>query len=399
MKKKLKKFFKELETELHGHILPYWSSQMVDKENKGFYGRIDGNNRVHSTASKGSVLNARILWTFSAAFNATHEEDYLNMANKAYDYCVKNFINREKGGVYWLLDFKGNPVDKKNQIYALAFMIYGLSEYYRATGISQAAEESVNLFNLIERYSYDPSKNGYFEAFDENWKLLDDLRLSDKDANEKKTMNTHLHILEAYANLYRTWDDPRLLNQLKNLIQVFFDKIIDPETCHFKLFFDEKWNCSNKTISFGHDIEGSWLIQEAAKVTRDENLIHKTKDIAVKIVDRVMATGFDVDGGLFYEADEKGISDTDKHWWPQAEALVGLVNAWEITNDTKYLEHSMVVWDFIKRKIIDKKGEWYFRISKDGKPYKEEDKAGFWKCPYHNSRACLEIIRRLSKYK
>jgi len=400
MKKKIKIFLKELETELHGNILPYWSGQMVDNENKGFYGRIDGNNTVHASAAKGSVLNARILWTFSAAFNATHEEDYLNMANKAYDYCTKYFINREKGGVYWLIDYKGNPIEKKNQIYALAFMIYGLSEYYRATGISQAAEESVDLFHFIEQYSFDQSNNGYFEAFDENWVLLEDLRLSDKDANEKKTMNTHLHILEAYTNLYKTWDDPQLLKQLKNLIQVFFDRIIDPETYHFKLFFDENWNCMNTTISFGHEIEGSWLIQEASIASGDQNLIGKSKDIAVKMVDRVMAKGFDEDGGMFYGADENGVYDTDKHWWPQAEALVGLVNVWEITNDKKYLEHSLLLWEFIKRKIIDKKkGEWYFRISKDGKSYDEEDKAGFWKCPYHNSRACLEIIKRLSAYK
>lgn len=397
MNRKMKSFLKELSNELNDHILPFWINRMVDHENKGFYGRIDGRNQVDHQARKGSVLNARLMWTFSAAFNATHEEDYLNMANKAFDYCIKNFINRNKGGVYWLVDHTGEPIEGKNQIYALAFMIYGMSEYYRATGISQAEEESIELFRLIEKYSFDPVQNGYFEAFDENWVLLEDLRLSDKDANEKKTMNTHLHILEAYTNLYRTWDDPYLLNQLKNLIGLFFDKFIDPGSFHFKLFFDEKWNNKDSTISFGHDIEGSWMLQEAALVTGDEQLILRSKENAVKMVDRLLEEGFDEDGGLYYEADSGKILDTDKHWWPQAEALVGLVNAWENTGDPKYLDQTFRVWDFIKNHIIDKKkGEWFFKVSKEGKPYPLEDKAGFWKCPYHNSRACLELIHRLS---
>ena len=397
MKRKITKFLNELNSELHDRILPFWINRMDDKENKGFYGRIDGNNQVQANAPKGSVLNARILWTFSAAFNATHEEDYLNTANKAYDYCIRNFINRENGGIYWLLDSRGKPLEKKNQIYALAFMIYGFSEYYRATGISQAAEESVDLFHLIEKYSYDASRNGYFEAFDENWILQEDLRLSDKDANEKKTLNTHLHIMEAYTNLYRTWDDPLLLKKLKNLIQLFFDRFLDPGSYHFRLFFDENWNSRVNTISFGHDIEGSWLLQEAAIVTGDKDLITRSKEVAVKMVDRVMEEGFDDDGALFYEAGKKGITDTDKHWWPQAEAMVGLVNAWEITKEQLYIDQTLRVWDFIKNRIVDKKnGEWFARVSREGNPYPGEEKAGFWKCPYHNSRACLELFHRLS---
>lgn len=397
MRREIKNLVKSLDNELNSHILPYWINRMVDRQNKGFYGRIDGHDQVDPGAGKGSVLNARLLWTFSAAFNATHEEDYLNMANRAYDYCLRNFINRDQGGVYWLLDYAGKPVDKKNQIYALAFMMYGLSEYYRATGISDAEENSIKLFRLIEKYSFDPDQNGYFEAFDENWKLMEDLRLSDKDANEKKTMNTHLHILEAYTNLYRTWDDSHLLEQIKNLIRLFFDRIIDPETFHFRLFFDENWISRDSTISFGHDIEGSWLIQEAAQVTGDEELITRSRENAVRMVDQVMHEGFDEDGGLFYEAAGKDILDTDKHWWPQAEALVGLVNAWQNTANPIYLEQTFRVWNYIKNHMIDKKnGEWFFKLSKEGKPYRQEDKAGFWKCPYHNSRACLELIHRLS---
>ena len=396
MDPKIKLFSKELDDELRNAILPYWMKRMVDHENGGFYGQIDGNDQLHVSAPKGSVLNARILWTFSAAYNQFSEKEYLEMAHRAYKYCISYFINYRNEGVYWMLDHQGNPLETKNQIYALGFMIYGLSEYYKATQKEEALDHARMLFNSIENYSFDPVQNGYFEAFDQDWEMLDDLRLSEKDANEKKTMNTHLHILEAYTNLYRIWKDDTLKSQLKNLIEVFIRKIIDQETWHFLLFFSSEWKPRDKEISFGHDIEGSWLIQEAAEVLGDKALIDKSRAIAIRMVDAVCYQGFDTDGGLFNELDPDGTLDTDKHWWPQAEAIVGLVNAYQVSKDPKYLDRSTHTWQFVKDKIIDEvHGEWYFRVDKSGKPFMEEDKAGFWKCPYHNSRACLEILNRL----
>lgn len=397
IKKKIFRLIRDLDKELHQHILPYWTDRMADPETRGFHGRIDGHNKLHEDADRGSVLNARILWTYSAAFNASHEEEYLKMANLAYDYCMKYFVRGDQKGVYWLVDRNGKPVDTKNQIYALAFMIYALAEYYQATGFYHAVEAAVNLYRAIEEHSYDPDHGGYFEAFDENWNLLEDLRLSDKDANEKKTMNTHLHILEAYTNLYREWDDPGLLERLRALVRVFMDRIVDPETHHFRLFFDEKWACKGRLISFGHDIEGSWLLYEAALVSNDPDLIRQTGELVPRIVDAVLEKGLDPEyGGIYYESDPDAGIDTDKHWWPQVEAMVGLVNAWQLTGKKTYLDHAYEIWQFTRQYVIDKKhGEWHYRLSRKGKPFHDQDKAGFWKCPYHNSRACLEIIQRL----
>jgi len=398
MENSISTLLEELDTELKGSILPFWMSRMVDKENAGFYGRIDGRDRLYPDADKGGVLNARILWTFSAAYNYYGNKDYLDIAVRAFDYCMNYFINEDCDGVYWLLDYKGKPVDTKNQIYALGFMIYGMSEYFISTNDEKALNMAIRLFHSIEKFSYDPDLEGYYEAFDQNWELLEDMRLSDKDANEKKTMNTHLHILEGYTNLYRIWKDDRLRTQLRKLIEVFYDHIIDHQSFHFKLFFDEKWQERDHEISFGHDIEGSWLIQEACEVLGDTDLIKKSKEIAIRMVNEVIKNGFDEDGGLFYEAyDQYNLKDDDKHWWPHAEAIVGLINVFQITSDKEYLKHAIKVWNFTKDKIIDKEGgEWYFKISRQGDPYFDEDKAGFWKCPYHNSRACLEVIRRLN---
>lgn len=396
MKNEAEQLVEEVDLHLRNEILPYWMTRMIDTKNGGFYGRIDGNDQIHQKAPKGSVLNARILWTFSAAFRQYGENQYKEMAERAYHFCVSRFINNNQNGVYWLIDYQGRPIETKNQIYALAFMIYGLSEYFQATFDQSALAICRLLFESIEEYSFDELKNGYYEAFDQNWMLLEDLRLSEKDANEKKTMNTHLHILEAYTNLYRIWSDPYLEKQLKNLIRIFRDIILDQNTSHFKLFFDENWHGGNDNISFGHDVEGSWLMQEAAEVSGDTLLISETRQLAKKIVEAVIDNGIDQDGGMFYEQLPNGTLDTDKHWWPQAEAMVGFVNAYQITFQKRYLHLAVRSWKFIKEHIIDSKGgEWYFKVNRKGNPYNNEDKAGIWKCPYHNSRACLEILKRL----
>lgn len=378
----------ELEKELMENILPYWSTKMVDNVNGGFYGRRDGFDRLEENADKAIILNTRILWTFSRAIKFS--EEARPIADRAYHYLVEHFVDKEKGGVYWMLDYKGNPVSTKKQIYAQAFAIYALSEYHMATGDAISLELCRELFYLIEKHSFDQEFNGYLEAFDRDWNLLEDLRLSEKDANEKKTMNTHLHVLEAYTNLYRCWKDERLKKQLRNLVLVFRDKILSPQN-HFNLFFDERWNVKSDEISYGHDIEGSWLLFEAVEVLGDIDLLEEITIISLKLVDVTLQEGFANDGGLKNEA-----HDPEKHWWPQAEALVGLINSWQLTNQYSYLASAFRVWDFIRDNLVDREhGEWFWRVDVNGNVVRAEDKAGPWKCPYHNGRAIFELLERL----
>ncbi len=387
--------FSELSNEL-SNILKYWTEKTIDDQNGGFYGRIDGQNQLNKEFAKASVLNARILWTFSSAYRIVKNEKYLEVATRAKEYLINHFIDKDFGGIYWMLDYKGNPIETKKQVYALSFAIYGLSEYYRVLADKDALDQAIKLFEAIEEHSYDKELDGYFEAYSRKWELLGDLRLSEKDANEKKTMNTHLHVMESYANLYRVWPEERLRKQLINLIKIFADKIIDNQTNSFKLFFDENWNCKSDITSYGHDIEGSWLLLEAAEVTGDHELIEKIRKISLKMASEVLKNGLDNDGGLINEKKD-GHIDYDKHWWPQAEAIVGFVNAWQISGNEDFLDNAMAVWNFTKEKIIDhQNGEWYFRVNRAGLPYLEEDKVGPWKCPYHNGRACFEIIERFN---
>jgi mannobiose 2-epimerase len=384
----------EVAEELTGNILPYWITNMVDNEYGGFLGHIDFFGRAKAKANKGGILNARILWTFSASYQTFAKEEYLHMSHRAFQYICENFLDPTHGGTFWELDYLGNPVNTKKQIYALAFTIYAFSEYYKLTGNNFALEAAKGLFQDIELHAFDVRKNGYFEAFTENWNVIEDLRLSEKDQNESKTMNTHLHILEAYTNLYRVWQDDLLRNQLRNLIELFIERFINSRG-HLNLFFDDDWNLKSDLVSFGHDIECSWLLQEAAEVLGDDDLIIKSRSLA-GILAKENTKGLDKDGGLFYDffPSEKRW-DKDKHWWPQAEALVGYFNAYKNTGDEEFLKIAFRCWQFIKKYIVDKKnGEWHWSVNKEGQARESEEKAGFWKCPYHNSRACLEIISR-----
>jgi mannobiose 2-epimerase len=381
--------------ELTEHILPFWMQRMVDMEQGGFYGRMNGKNQIIADAPKGGILNARILWTFSAAFNLLKDPQYRKIADYSADYIFSHFTDILNGGTWWSVKYDGEPLDTKKQVYSQAFFIYAMVEYYIASGKKEALSLAVNLFRLIEQYSFDQQKNGYFEAFDKNWQILDDLRLSEKDANEKKTMNTHLHILEAYTNLFRIWKDPLLKVKLHNLIRLFLDRFIHPQTSHLILFFDEDWVSKHDLTSYGHDIECAWLLHEAALVLDDDDLTKEVEKRCLLIADSV-TEGLQDDGSLVYERNNStGHIDFDRHWWPQSEAVVGWINAWELSADETYLLKACKTFEYIREQLVDPlDGEWYWSIKADGSVNRKDDKAGFWKCPYHNSRMCMEVIRR-----
>jgi cellobiose epimerase len=390
---KLVRLKEELEKELT-NILHYWMHHAVDEQCGGFYGKIDNDNKVDINAPKGVVLNARILWAFSAAYNYSKEKSYLAIADRAFKFLINRFFDAKYNGFYWSIDKDGNIIDDKKQVYGIAFCLYGFSEYYKATSNSKALQHAKDCYTGIEQYSFDKDKGGYLEAFTRNWEPIKDLRLSAKDANEKKTMNTHLHVLEAYANLYRVWNDEKLRNSIRLLLENFIEHIINSNTGHLHLFFDEDWNIKGDIVSYGHDIEAAWLLLEAAEIISDDELVEKLKKLSIKMT-VAAAEGLDIDGGLWYEL-EHGKLVAQKHSWPQAEAMVGFFNAWQLTTDEKYLHYVLNNWQFIQQYILDKEnGEWFWGVNRDHTIMEGQDKAGFWKCPYHNSRACLEIIKRI----
>lgn len=370
----------------------------IDHEHGGFVGEIDDNNQIVPGADKSLVLNTRILWTFSTAYRQLKDEAYLRIAERAYEYLTKHFIDTEHGGLYWMVNALGEPVFSQKVVYGQAFSIYAMSEYYRAAGKQEALDHAIRIYELLEIHSYDQENSGYFESHTRNWQPYSISNLSSNVLNEKKSMNTHLHVLEAYTNLYRVWPSERLRQSQSELIAQTTRHIVDQESGHFKLFFDEQWNSLSGHISYGHDIEGSWLIAEAAEVLGDPELLATAKVTAIRMAQSVLLEGTDPDGGIVNEADASGIIDSNKDWWPQAEAVVGFYNAYELSGDTRYLDAARASWIFTDRFIIDHKdGEWYWSVTRDGVPTTGKGKVNAWKCPYHNSRACFEMLERLER--
>lgn len=389
-------FAASAEKELHDVILSFWLKRGFDNARGGFYGELDPKGVPVPTAEKGAILNARILWTFSAAARIFMREDYAKAADRAYEYFINHFIDREFGGVFWSIDANGQMTDGKKQIYAQAFAMYGLSEYYALTGNKRALDEAMALFHCIEEHGAEPTHSGYWEARARDWKPMADIRLSSRDMNVPKSFNTHLHVLEAYMRLQEVAPNEAVKKALRELVRIHVDHIYNPDNGHLGLFFDVDWKSLSETVSYGHDIEAVWLIQRAAEDVGDAELLKKVRDMNLHVAETTLREGIAPDGGIYYEGFPDGRIDRDRHWWPQVEASLGFLCTWKLSGEKKYYDAAWRVWNYGCSHIRNNEiGEWYFRVDDDGKPYTDIPMASFWKCPYHGGRACMEIVGRL----
>jgi mannobiose 2-epimerase len=407
----IQQFSRAVRNELQNNLVPFWLERSVDSEYGGFIGQMSNNGTIDPRAPKGLILNARILWTFSALYRFNRDPISQNsakwepskdnrcrdMARRAYDYLEAYFWDSRHGGTFWQVDFQGHPLNDKKKIYGQAFYIYALAEYFQAFEADPAIKLARQVYDLIETNSRDKVYRGYIEVCNRNWSVAEDLRLSEKDMDEKNSMNNHLHLLEAYTNLYRIWPDTGLRERLKELIDLFDQQIVDPASGHLNHFFDETWQPKSYNYTFGHDIEASWLLCEAAEVLENLNITSQARRLALRLARITLAEALDDDGGLCYEGKAGKVTDPNRQWWPQAESVVGFLNAYELSSNESFLEAAQKAWIFIENYFIDKtNGEWFWRIDRNGRPDPAEPKVSQWKGPYHSVRACLEIIRRLT---
>ena len=408
----LSAYKKIFHNELHNNILSYWMKYSVEKNGKGFYGAVDLKNKPVLWANKTSVLNARILWTFAAAANLYPGRGYEEFAHKAYRVLTEDFADKKFGGFFMELDPDNAVANDIKHTYAQAFVIYSLSKYYEFNPVKEVMDKVREFFNFLDNKTKDPVHPGYLESHTRDWRIHEVNRMADE--NEPKSMNTHLHILEAYAAVYRIWKNDLVKQRLTEMLELFMHRIIRRDG-HLGIFFAEDFSeteGSKAICSFGHDIEASWLLWEASEILGNESIEASLKPLILKMTDAVLRVGVDKDGGLFLESTRFGSHvRTNKHWWLQAENLVGFMNAFQLTGDPKYWDTVKLTWDFIDKHVIDHRGgEWFTKVNRLGKPflmepgddpspyYRNDWKIDPWKCPYHNGRAMMELVSRIDKY-
>jgi mannobiose 2-epimerase len=387
---------KQFSTELIENILAYWKSKPLDLKNGGFFGAITNDNQIINAVERSAVLCGRLLWTFSTAYTMEKSGDYLMVASWFYDYLSAYFWDTKYEGIYWSLNDDGTPHNDRKHTYAQAFAIYGLCVYYRITQEKRSLLLAKRLFALIDEYTHDAVHGGNIECRARDWSELEDMRLSELDVNSSKSMNTLLHLMEAYTQLVQLWPDPTLQERLQELIRLFLNTIVDSEKAHQKLFFDNEWHSMIGNISYGHDIEASWLILEAAEASKNEELIERAKELAVKMAQKVYDEAFNKDGSILYELTESGKQVQERHWWAHAEAVVGFYNAYQISDKPHFRDAAEQVWQYIQDHFVDtENGDWFKVLDPDGTPQPNRFKVGPWECPYHHARMCMEMMNRL----
>ena len=377
--------------ELTEHIIPFWNA-LRDDENGGFYGQMSNDLVVDKKGGKGVILNSRILWFYSSCYMTVGGEENLSNARHAYEFLRDKCVDREQGGVYWMMNYDGTVLDSMKHTYNQAFAIYALSAYYLACKDKEALELAFTLFDTVENKCTDDI--AYMEAFDKNWQLIENDALSENGLMADKTMNTVLHLIEGYTVLLKASGDKRVEERLRFLLDITKNKIFDSDHNKLLVFFDRELNVIGDIHSYGHDIEASWLIDRACEVIGDEALIAEFKAIDLRIADNILSIAFE-NGALNNERENDKI-DKKRIWWVQAESVVGFVNAYMHSGEQKFLDAAKTIMEWIKNVQTDSRSgsEWWAEVDFEGKPMLKVSMVNEWKCPYHNGRMCMEIINR-----
>jgi mannobiose 2-epimerase len=385
----------EIRQELTGHIIPFWN-KLRDDENGGFTGFMDSNLVVDKKGEKGVILHSRILWFYSNAYMELKDPALLDNAKHAYEFLTNYCLDKQYGGVYWSVNYDGTVKDDMKHTYCQAFFVYALASYYRASGDKNALKIAYDVVDLVEKNSTD--NVAYLEKLSRDWttELAND-ELSENGLMADKTMNTTLHLMEAYTELYLADKNEKVLERLKFQLNITYDKIFDKQGNKLLVFFDKNLDVIGDIHSYGHDIEATWLIDRACDVIGDKEFSAKFSDMNRRIVRNIADIAYDKQTGSLLNENDSGVVNTWRIWWVQAESVVGFTNAWQRYGDEEYLHIAENVWAYIKDKIIDKRegGEWFSQVDENGNYAKFKPTVDPWKCPYHNGRMCLEIIKRL----
>lgn len=382
----------EIKAHLINDIIPFWKG-LRDDEFGGYYGYLDYDLKLDKKAVKGCILNSRITWFFSNAYTLLKDVSLLEEAKHGFAFLKEHCMDKDNGGIYWSMKYNGEPEDTTKHTYNQAFSIYALSSYYEASGDEEALEMAKELFHIIETRCTD--EIGYKEAFDKEFHEIENDKLSENGVIAEKTMNTLLHVFEAYTELYRVAKLPEVKERLEWIMDTFADKVYNPALHRQEVFFDRNMNSILDLHSYGHDIETAWLIDRGVEVLGEKKYEDKMSPITRDLTAQIYKVAFD--GRSLANECERGVVNKHRIWWVQAETVVGFLNGWQKNpGKPEYLDAAKAEWNFIKEYVIDKRkgSEWYWEVDPDGKPYEGRPIVEPWKCPYHNGRMCFEVIKR-----
>lgn len=382
----------EVKEHLLHTIIPFWKN-LRDNEHGGYYGWLGYDLALDKKAVKGCILNSRITWFFANAYTLLKDESLLDEAKHGFAFMKDYCFDKENGGIYWSITYDGKPEDTTKHTYNQAFCIYALSSYYEASKDEEALAMAKELFHIIEEKCTD--EVGYLEAFDREFHLIENDKLSENGVIADKTMNTLLHVFEAYTELYRVSKDTEVKKRLEWILDTIADKIYNPKLHRQEVFFDKNYNSILDLHSYGHDIETAWLLNRGVDVLGEEAYQKKMGPIIDDLTAQVYKVAFN--GHSLANECEKGVVNTHRVWWVQAETVIGFLNGYQRNPEKKeYLEAAKSEWQFIKDYVIDKRegSEWFWEVDENGKPYPDRPIVEPWKCPYHNGRMCIEVIRR-----
>ncbi len=394
-----------LQRELAHNVLPWWQASIFDAEGRVLGGR--ANDGAVLDAPRTAVLGTRLLWTFTTAQRRLGRHPALDLAaERALAWVRGTLTDPVHGGVFWSVDGDGQPVADHKQTYAQAFAIYALMAQHAAdcaaqglplAAVTPAAQDALRLFDLLDTHAREGQTGGYMEACTRDWQPLPDATLSSDEPPAARSMNTLLHVLEAFTELLRCHRPPLVATRLRELIEIFLDRLWLPEQRCFGLFFSIDWRPMTTQVSWGHDIEAAWLLRRACDVLADDELTRRVDALVPQVADAVLQGGVAEDGsvlgaGLF----DGRVTDARRHWWCQAEAMVGFWDAWQLTGDPRFQRAAWRVWQHIDKHHVDPVGgDWIKTLDEQLHPVDSIPRAGPWECPYHHVRACVEMMERL----
>ncbi|WP_236973523.1 AGE family epimerase/isomerase [Membranihabitans maritimus] len=411
------KYKTEIENHLYDELLPFWTDRIIDKENGGYNTHFDENGEDTGEDEKSLIAQTRCLYTLSSALRSGYDKGNIDqLVRHGIDFMVSKMWDEQEGGFYWMVNRKGKVVNNKKIIYGHSFAIYALTEYSLATHDPIGTQYAKKVFDLLQKYCSDTFYGGYWEMFNRDWTLCG----PGNQGGDRKTLDVHMHLMEAFTNLYESTGEEVHRRKLIECIQLLKDRMIHPVyktgipqfykdwSVAPQIKFDiiwgwdrfsedgEKGNATDNTC-FGHNAEFAWLLIHALEILEVD--LDQYKETLRTILDHTVENGIDIkNGGVYVEGPHSGgVYDREKEFWQQAEVLIALLDGFIIYHEDKYWDAYKNVHRFVFDRVINHNvGEWYPLLTRGGEPIWRH-MGHSWKINYHTVRSMIQCINRINK--